>query len=531
MGNHPPSIWKSLLAAGASLALCLTMACGGGGGGSNAGPSTPGAVSPAFTLQPANQVVTEGQNATFLAMASGNPSPTYQWEHSPDGTNWTAISGATQASYTFMVQTTDNGAQFRVIASNSAGSATSGVAMLAVTPTTTPTIPTFTQQPQSLTVSAGVDASFTAAASGSPFPTYQWERNDNGTTWTSITGATSATYTLVSAQAADNGAQFRALAINDQGMAISSVAVLTVTGGGTYSILGKVVDSSNVGLSSVTVTFMGTTAGSCATDANGNYVIPGLANGSYVLTPSKTGYAFSPLNQAVTVNGADIIGLNFIGSITSPGTGESGSAAFCADQFKEGYQVTRTLRTVNAATPDQFYDTTLIDTTGGTVTFNGRTAIQIFGLSQLSTGNYEYINYMSIGVGSSILHHGSSALNTQITFDPPRIFNFDLLPGQTFTQTYTGYLNGIPGSSQTVVTRYMGRETVTVPAGTFSTCHFEYVISSQNGSIYTQNAWWAIGNGLAVKQTDNIVDSTGYVTIQTISLVSANINGINITGN
>ncbi len=231
------------------------------------------------------------------------------------------------------------------------------------------------------------------------------------------------------------------------------------------------------------------------------------------------------------MNGADVTGLNFIGSITSPGTGESGSAAFCADQFREGYQVTRTLRTVNAATPDQFYDITTIDTTGGTVTFNGRTAIQVFGLSQLFTVNNEYINYISIGVGSSILYHGASASNSQITFDPPRILNFDLLPGQTFTQTYTGYVNGIPGSSTTMVTRYIGRESMVVPAGTFSTCHFEYVHSSQNGSFYTQNVWLAIGNGLCVKETDNIVDPTGYVTIQTVSLVSANINGIDITGN
>ena len=383
MGNLLFSSRKSRTGAWAALLLCLTMACGGGGGGSSAGPSTPAAVSPTFTIQPANQAVTEGQNASFSAQASGNPSPTYQWERSPDGTTWTAISGATQASYTFTAQTADNGAQFRVIASNSAGSATSGVALLSVTPTTTPTVPTFTQQPTALSVASGQTAAFYAQASGNPSPTYQWERSPDGMTWTAISGATQASYTFTAqtadngaqfraiasnsagsatsgvallsvtptttptvptftqqptaltvasgqtaafyaqasgnpsptyqwerspdgttwtaisgatqasytftAQTADNGAQFRAIAINDQGIAISSVAVLTVTASGTYSIVGKIVDSSNVGLPAVTVTFMGNAAGSCATDANGNYTIPGLANGSYVLTPSKTG--------------------------------------------------------------------------------------------------------------------------------------------------------------------------------------------------------------------------------------------------
>ena len=46
-------------------------------------------------------------------------------------------------------------------------------------------------------------------------------------------------------------------------------------------------------------------------DANGNYSFTGLANGSYTVTPSKTGYTFSPANQSVTVNGANVTAVNF----------------------------------------------------------------------------------------------------------------------------------------------------------------------------------------------------------------------------
>ena len=37
----------------------------------------------------------------------------------------------------------------------------------------------------------------------------------------------------------------------------------------------------------------------------------GLANGSYTITPTKSGYTFSPTSQQVTVNGANVSGVNF----------------------------------------------------------------------------------------------------------------------------------------------------------------------------------------------------------------------------
>jgi len=37
----------------------------------------------------------------------------------------------------------------------------------------------------------------------------------------------------------------------------------------------------------------------------------GLANGSYAVTPSKSGYTYSPTSQNATVNGANVTGINF----------------------------------------------------------------------------------------------------------------------------------------------------------------------------------------------------------------------------
>ncbi len=46
-------------------------------------------------------------------------------------------------------------------------------------------------------------------------------------------------------------------------------------------------------------------------DGSGNYNFTGLPNGTYTVTPSKSGYTFSPPNRSVTINGADVTGVNF----------------------------------------------------------------------------------------------------------------------------------------------------------------------------------------------------------------------------
>lgn len=78
---------------------------------------------------PASKTVAPGDTATFSASASGTDPLTYQWQK-----NGTAILGAVSASYTTPpVTAADNGTQFKVVVSNSVGSATSNVATLTVT--------------------------------------------------------------------------------------------------------------------------------------------------------------------------------------------------------------------------------------------------------------------------------------------------------------------------------------------------------------------------------------------------------------
>ncbi len=55
-------------------------------------------------------------------------------------------------------------------------------------------------------------------------------------------------------------------------------------------------------------------AKSSTTDSVGNYTIPGLANGSYTVTPSYSGATFTPANTPVTIASANATGKNFVGT-------------------------------------------------------------------------------------------------------------------------------------------------------------------------------------------------------------------------
>jgi hypothetical protein len=71
----------------------------------------------------------------------------------------------------------------------------------------------------------------------------------------------------------------------------------------TYTLSGQITPTANG--SGTTVTLSGGMSASTTSDASGNYSFSGLPNGSYTVTPSKTGFTFTPANQPVTINGAN----------------------------------------------------------------------------------------------------------------------------------------------------------------------------------------------------------------------------------
>ena len=86
-----------------------------------------GAASPSITTQPVSQTVIGGVSCTFTAAASGVPPPALQWQK--DNVN---ISGATSSSYTIASVAAGDAGSYTVVATNSAGSATSNPAVLTI---------------------------------------------------------------------------------------------------------------------------------------------------------------------------------------------------------------------------------------------------------------------------------------------------------------------------------------------------------------------------------------------------------------
>ncbi len=189
-------------------------------------------MAPTVTTNPQNVTVHAGETATFKAAASGTPAPSVQWEVSSNhGSSWAAdtadAGNKTDNLKVASVTLAESGYEYRAVFTNVVGSRTSSAATLTVQ-----AAPAVTQNPLSATVTAGETATFSAAASGSPTPTVQWQVSSNGgSSWaadTSDAGNISDTLTVASVTLAQSGNEYRAVFTNAAGSQPGSAATLTV---------------------------------------------------------------------------------------------------------------------------------------------------------------------------------------------------------------------------------------------------------------------------------------------------------------
>jgi len=134
--------------------------------------------------------------------------------------NFTVLAGASSTALGF-----GDAPVFREVSDTGANElpATFTALTIAATSSSTAAAPTISTQPQNVTVVAGQAATFSVVASGSPAPTYQWQKNT-----VAISGATAASYMIAAAAAAD-AASYRVVVTNSQGAVTSSAATLTVS--------------------------------------------------------------------------------------------------------------------------------------------------------------------------------------------------------------------------------------------------------------------------------------------------------------
>lgn len=167
---------------------------------------------PTISAQPKDQGICSNGSATFSVTAAGTAPLTYQWRK--DGT---AISGATNASYTISSVSATHAGSYTVVVTNKAGTVTSSAATLVVNAP-----PTVTTQPISQAACAGKSVLFTTSATGTAPLSYQWQKNG-----ADIPGATTAMYTINGVVPADAGS-YAVVVRNPCGSVTSSIAVLSM---------------------------------------------------------------------------------------------------------------------------------------------------------------------------------------------------------------------------------------------------------------------------------------------------------------
>jgi CSLREA domain-containing protein len=316
---------------------------------------------PVITQEPLDQakLYNSAGFVTFNAAASGSPTPTVQWQLSPDGLTFTDITGANDPTLSLQINTVPPGIfYYRAVFTNSAGTATTKVAKLTIGSPVNIAL-----QPLSQTLNAGDSVTFTAGSYGTPHPTVQWQVSiNNGATFADIAGATatnpgsgSLTTTSLSfiATSADNGKQYRAVFTNVFGTDTTNPATLTVK-----DVTPPVV----------------TLKASSQPNANGYY------NAPVTFTFTGTDDSGKPVScdNQVTYSGPDITSTTVTGYCTDQ-SGNKGSA-----KVSFGYDAT--LPTNLAGTPDRAPDAGGYYSQPVKVTFSGSDATS--GIASCSSSTY-----------------------------------------------------------------------------------------------------------------------------------------------
>jgi hypothetical protein len=283
----------------------------------------------------------------------------------------------------------------------------------------------------------------------------------------SFTGLVNGTYTLTPSKAGYTcSPASKAITVNNSDITGQDFVGSDAGGINTYSISGTI-NVSGTGLQGVTLTL--NTSATATTDASGNYIFTGLANGSYTITPSKSGYTFTQTNSVQTVNNSNISGVNFAGTVViqtanvaglwklnlSSGltryyaitqTGATFSGPMMCDVDENGPQQFNGNISGNALSFSAIYNGQTVDTCTGTV--NGTTIEQVScGSGMTVTGNIQSQAPTSkeCVIGSVIVYVYQPGWNLQShLYDPDGLVTSATLAGSHLSNPVSFVKNMIP---------------------------------------------------------------------------------------
>lgn len=210
-----------------SLAVALAMAgCGGGGGAgsSDDGTDPPVGDAPIVVIPPGDLSLVAGQHVELGVTAVGE-NLSFQWQSSTNGTDWSAVAGATNALLDLgTAANSQHGSQYRVVVTGGGTSVTSRAARLAVRPA--PPGALFTRNPDSLVIASGAQAKLSVETVNAS--SVRWQTSTDFVQWTNIAGATGAAYTTPALNGSGTVGAYRAVATNGAGEVFSEVARIYV---------------------------------------------------------------------------------------------------------------------------------------------------------------------------------------------------------------------------------------------------------------------------------------------------------------
>jgi glucose/arabinose dehydrogenase len=153
----------------------------------------------------------------------------FGWIRMLDPSNGSVTPFATGITQPLAIRTSSDGALYFIARNGRDGGSeqantSSGNGVLWKVTYTGSGAPTIGAHPTDKTSSVGGSVTFSVNASGTPAPSYQWQRNGSD-----IAGANSANYTLNNVSQGDNGAKFRVVVSNSGGSVTSNEATLTVS--------------------------------------------------------------------------------------------------------------------------------------------------------------------------------------------------------------------------------------------------------------------------------------------------------------
>ena len=187
----------------------------------------------------------------------------------------------------------------------------------------------------------GQTATFSVVATGSNL-TYQWQQSTDGSTWTDISGANSATYTTAATGLSMNNYQYRCKITGAGGEVTSDAATLTVTAA-TVSVTGVSLDKTELSLTvGGTETLTATVAPDNATDKT----VTWTSSDSTVATVDQNGVvtAVAPgtaVITATTADGGKTASCTVTVSRYSSGGGSSSSSTSLSDRAIDDIQDAR----------------------------------------------------------------------------------------------------------------------------------------------------------------------------------------------